>query len=166
MGSTSGVFTSHLNFSSRLCESREPALVLEIWIQQLSFLQVRFPTSGIPQYAALLLLYPSLMWGTTPLGWMMRKTKDKKPGVWKIFCILNSFAGIGQRMLSISQISQMTWKKLRRRWVLMVMSPWISLSSSITFLLSRWAELFSCTVTEKTSFYHAHGGNHGANTRR
>lgn len=64
-------------------------------------------------------------------------------------CFLNSLTGVSWRMLCNSQVSLMTWKQLRRRWVLKAISLWTFFSSLITFLLSRWAERFCCTVTER-----------------
>lgn len=84
---------------------------------------------------------------TAPLDWELQKKNQnlryKKPDVWTAFGLFvfspNSLTGRSWRMLSYSQRSLRTWKQLRRRWVLMVMSLWTFFSSLITFLLSRWA---------------------------
>lgn len=90
---------------------------------------------------------------TTPLGWGHEKKKPQKTGSLMcekfLGCFLNSLTGVSWRMLCNSQVSLMTWKQLRRRWVLMAISLWTFFSSLITFLLSRWAERFCCTVTER-----------------
>jgi len=106
---------------------------------------LRLPTSGFPQYPMVLLFYPSLM-GDNSTGLGSQKTQKIQSLMSEEFlvCFLNSLTGISWRMLCNSQVSPTTWKQLRRRWVLMVMSLWISFSSLITFVLSRWAEQLHC----------------------